>query len=157
MKTLILYATKTGATKKCATLLSSYLEKADMLDINEIKSVDITHYDQMIIGSYVRIGMVDKKIKKFIIQNKEILKEKCTSIFLCCGFDENMKQYFHDNIPSDLLEKLITYDSFGGELDLIKQKGIDKLIVKMVMKANPSREVKLLNDNIKTFFNKLKK
>lgn len=61
MKTLILYATKYGSTKKCACLLAEKLPgQTEMKQIHE--PVDPMQFDQIIIGSPVRMGQVDKKI-----------------------------------------------------------------------------------------------
>ncbi len=37
---------------------------------------DINRYDLIVIGTPIRIGMIDKKIKKFLISNMETLKSK---------------------------------------------------------------------------------
>ena len=47
--------------------------------------------------------------------------------FICCGFAENYKQYFEKNISKELLEKAITYDTFGEEIILEKQKALINL------------------------------
>lgn len=66
--------------------------------------------------------------------------------------------YYAQNIRKELLNKAITYISFGGELDLEKQKGIDKFIVKMVNKnINENNKVELIEKNIDLFIRKLQK
>ena len=52
---------------------------------------DINKYDLIIIGTPIRMGMIDKKIKKFLISNIETLKSKKVAYFICCGFNENYK------------------------------------------------------------------
>lgn len=155
MKTLIIYASKTTTTKKCANLLK---EKLNDVDISNIKSlnIDINNYDLIIIGSPIRMGLIDKNIKKFLINNLDILKSKKAAYFICCGFKENYLKYFEQNFPQELLDRALIYDSFGGELDLEKQKGFDKFIVKMVSKNNPQKEeIKILTKNIANFVNRL--
>lgn len=155
MKTLIIYASKTTTTKKCANLLK---EKLNDVDISNIKSlnIDINNYDLIIIGSPIRMGLIDKNIKKFLINNLDILKSKKAAYFICCGFKENYLKYFEQNFPQELLDRALIYDTFGGELDLEKQKGFDKFIVKMVSKNNPQKEdIKILTKNIANFVNRL--
>lgn len=155
MKTLIIYASKTETTKKCANLLK---EKLNDVDISNIKSlsIDINNYDLIIIGSPIRMGLIDKNIKKFLINNLDILKSKKAAYFICCGFKENYLKYFEQNFPQELLYMALIYDTFGGELDLEKQKGFDKFIVKMVSKNNPQKEdIKILTKNIANFVNRL--
>jgi len=69
-----------------------------------------------------------------LISNIETLKSKKVAYFICCGFNENWKNYYEQNIPKDLLDNAIIYDTFGGEMDMQKQKGFDKFITKMVSK-----------------------
>lgn len=103
------------------------------------------------------MGLIDKNIKKFLINNIDILKSKKTAYFVCCSFKENYLKYFEQNFPQELLNRALIYDTFGGELDLEKQKGFDKFIVKMVSKNNPQKEgIKILTKKIDNFVNKLR-
>lgn len=157
MKTLIIYASKTGTTEKCAKKIKTQLKDATVMNIYT-QNEDMNKYDLIVIGSPIRIGMIDKKIKSFLTKNKENLKSKKIAYFICCGFNENWKTYYKQNIPKDLLDNAITYDTFGGEMDLLKQKGFDKLITKMVSKnMDESREIKILNENMDRFIKELNK
>lgn len=72
--------------------------------------------------------------------------------FICCGFNENWKQYYEQNFPKELLDNAMIYETFGGEMDLEKQKGFDKFIVKMVSKKiDKENEIRLLDENINRF------
>lgn len=155
MKTLIIYTSKTGTTKKCANLLKEKLNDVDIANIKSLNN-DLNSYDLIIIGTPIRIGLIDKNIKKFLINNLDILKTKKTAYFICCGFKENYLKYFEQNFPQELLDSALIYDTFGGELNLEKQKGFDKFIVKMVSKNNPHKEdIKILTKNIDNFVKKL--
>lgn len=126
-----------------------------MENIDNLKE-DINQYDLIIIGSPIRMGMIDKRIKKFLLNNRENLKAKKTAYFICCGFHENWKKYYEENIPKDLLESAVVYDSFGGELDIEKQKGFDKWIIKMVSKSiEEDKKIEILEENIDKFIKKL--
>ena len=145
MKTLIVYASKTGTTEKCAGIIGQNLKDATIINLSARQNEDINKYDKIIIGTPIRI------------KNVEILKSKKVAYFICCGFAENYKQYFEQNIPKELLEKAIIYDTFGGEMILEKQKGFDKFIVKMVSKnIAQDREIKILTENIDRFIEKVK-
>ena len=157
MNTLIIYASKTGTTEKCANQINRQLKNSKMVNILN-QNEDINRYDLVVIGTPIRMGMIDKKIKKFLITNIETLKPKKVAYFICCGFNENLKSYYERNIPKDLLDKAIIYDTFGGEMDLQKQKGFDKFITKMVSKnIDKNEEIKILNENIERFINYLKR
>ena len=157
MKILIVYARKTGTTEKCAEILGQNLKDTTIINLSTRQIENINKYDKIIIGSPIRIGMIHKKVKEFINKNAKILKSKKVAYFICCGFAENYKQYFEQNISKEILEKAITYDTFGGEMILEKQKGFDKFIVKMVSKnIAQDREIKILNENIDRFIDKVK-
>ena len=156
MKILIVYATKTGTTQKCAEILRQQLENTTLVNL-KTKEQEIAEYDCIIIGSPIRIGMIDKSVKQFITKNKELLRTKKVAYFICCGFNDNWKQYYESNIPKELLEEAVTYESFGGELDITKQKGFDKFVVNMVTKnMEQDRETKILEENIEEFIKKIK-
>lgn len=155
MKTIIIYTSKTGTTEKCAQMIQEKIKGSTIVNLDK-KVEDITSYDLVIVGSPIRMGMINKKIKKFLEKNLELLKTKKTAYFVCCGFNENKDTYFSQNYNKELLDNAIVYDSFGGEMDINKQKGFDRFITKMVMKNDKSnRAVELLQDNIENFINKL--
>lgn len=155
MKTLIIYASKTGTTEKCAKEINRQLKDSKIVNILS-QNEDINEYDLIIVGTPIRMGMIDKKIRKFLISNIETLKLKKVAYFICCGFSENWKSYYEQNIPKDLLYTAIIYDTFGGEMNIQKQKGFDKLITKIVSKnIDKNKEIKILNENIDKFIKAL--
>lgn len=155
MKTVIVYTSKTGTTEKCANIVASKLTNVKMVNLKN-EEIDIKDYDLVLIGSPIRMGMIDKSIKKFITDNYNTLLQKKVAYFLCCGFNENWRQYYEQNISKDLLEKAVIYVTFGGEMSLEKQKGIDKFIVKMVAKnIDKNIQIKIIEDNIEEFIKKV--
>ncbi len=157
MKTLIIYASKTGTTEKCAQEINRQIKKSKMVNILN-QNENISGYDLIIVGTPIRMGMIDKKIRKFLIRNIEILKSKRVAYFICCGFKENWKSYYEQNIPKDLLDIAIIYDTFGGEIDRQKQKGFDKFIINMVCKnIEKDKGIKILNEHIDKFIKVLSK
>lgn len=155
MKGLIVYQSKTSSTKKCADILKKELN-FDIKNIKE-KDIDINKYDLIIIGSYIRMGMIDKNIKKFVNSNSERLLTKKCAYYLCCGNENNKEQYFSMNYPQSLMEKALVKETFGSQMDIDNLKGLDKFIVKAISK-NPDNKMKneLNMDNIKKFISKIK-
>ena len=155
MKTLIIYASKTGTTEECAKTINRHLKDSKMVNILK-QNEDLNKYDLIVIGTPIRMGTIDKKIKKFLSINIEILKSKKVAYFICCGFNENWKNYYEQNIPKDLLDSAIIYDTFGGVMDIQKQKGFDKFITKIVSKnIDKNKEIKILYENIDRFIKAL--
>ena len=67
MKTIILYASKHGATKEVAEIISSKIPNVIVEDINKFKG-NIKEYQNIVLGSKTKVGAVDKKIKEIYNQ-----------------------------------------------------------------------------------------
>ena len=134
MKILIAYSSKSGTTRECAEVLAKKLspQTPTLADL-ENETPDITNYDLVIIGGYVRMGKLSKTTVKYIKDNAAILEETMHAFFLCCGLPESTDYYFEKAISRSLLNNSIANMSFGGELRIKQQKGFDKLWAKMIL------------------------
>jgi len=158
MKTLIAYASKTGTTEKCAKKLEELVKDADLFNLESGKP-DLSNYELVVIGGSIRAGMLNKAAKKYIKNNCEILKTKKVAFFVCSSDTEKGNEYLKANIPDELLEKAICGDTFGGEMDITKQKGLFKLIVKKIIETsekNGTLPPHILPERIQSFADKLK-
>ncbi len=139
MKTLILYSTKTGTVKKCSELLAKEIGR----DVSIYNIADGTpkldDFDFIVCGASIRMGKLDKRMKNFLETNREICRKKI-ALFICCGFDEKAEQYLSEVFPDTIAAKTLIKASFGGELKADKQKGFDKLITKLFLRANEENE-----------------
>ena len=135
MKIVIAYSTKSGTVRECAEELAKKLapNEVELADLN-LTPPDITGFDIVIIGGYVRMGKISKKMTQFIDENKSVLGETMHAFFLCCGLPESTEYYFKKSIPRELLNSSISNMCFGGDLRVNKQKGLDKFIAKMILK-----------------------
>jgi menaquinone-dependent protoporphyrinogen oxidase len=150
MKVIIAYAGKTGTTEKCAGLLGQKLPGAVLADLNR-ETPNISNCDVIVVGGSIRAGQLHKKAKAFLQQNAGVLKTKKTAYFICCGTAENAQQFFEANFPKDLLADALTYECFGGEMDISRLHGMDKLVAKMVTKMTAGQDKeppKIMEDRI---------
>ncbi len=162
IKTLIIYASKNGSTKKAAALLAANIgaDFCDMFEVNE-KLPQISNYECVAVGSYIRMGVIDKKIAAFIKNNKEELFGTKFGLFICSCLEDKVSEAVEKNFNEELLDKAAAVDWFGGELAEDKIKGMDKLLVKMMLKATKAdpnfRMVnKIHPEAITAFANRLK-
>ncbi len=161
MKIMIAYTTKTGCCAECAKLLAEQL-KNHSVDIYDISVVNpkIEEYDLCIIGGSIRMGKLDKKIRTFINDNENLLMNKKTAYFICNAFSDQSEYYFKKAFPRWAIDGALFFDSFGGELKLDKQKGLDKLIVKLILKENEENDEftmpNILTESIGRFADKIK-
>lgn len=134
MKILIIYATKGGVSKTCAEMLCEKLSSS----VFDITLCDIENgapspdgFDVAVIGGSIRMGSINKKLKKYIKTYISDLSQMSTALFLCCGYTENFDDYVTLNFPKSLVPSLGIH-CFGGELKPQKLKGFDKIVVRMM-------------------------
>ena len=134
MKVLIIYATRGGLSRRCAELLRDSLPK-----VIEVTLLDAKHdtlpspegFDVAVVGGSIRMGALNKKLKKYIKKYTAELSAIETAAFICCGHINYFDEYKSIEFPKALKCSLGIH-CFGGELKPDKLKGIDKLIVKMI-------------------------
>ena len=139
MSTAIIFATAHGSTEKAAELLKKYLPDCESFNINT-DSFDLSEYDTVIIGSYVKMGVFDKTVRKFVIKYYPHLMKIRTGLFMCSLMSENEDKYWKNNYPPQLVEKSVR-GHFGCEFDVKKLHGIEKRIGKMVTRQNDEKGV----------------
>jgi len=140
MKTLIVYATKTGTVQKAAEMINEQLkEKAEMIDIGKNKIPNIDAYDFVVIGGSIRMGKVQNGIVKFIENNRAALKKKPMGMFLACGYPENLQDYFNV-ILGDLREYAIFKVNIGYAYYLEKSGFFEKQVIKSLVKVTQTTE-----------------
>ena len=157
MKLLIAYSSRTGTTEKCVNILKEKLPEAILVNLR-IDKANIDEYDYIIIGSPIRMGMFPKEVRNFIKKNKEILKTKKCAYFICCASNDDYEKFIQSNIPVDLLDKAVCYDTFGGEYNMENLKGFNKFVISMVKKIAGDKlgEVKIIDENISRFIKRIK-
>lgn len=135
MKIVIAYSSKSGTVRECAEELAKKLSpnEVTLADL-ETAPPDITGFDIAIVGGYVRMGKVSKKMIQFVADNEAILNETMHAFFLCCGLPESTEYYFEKSVSRGLLNSSISNICFGGDLRVNKQKGLDKFIAKLILK-----------------------
>lgn len=161
MKILIAYAGKTGSTEKAAKLLGEHFADVTLRDLT-VGSPNPKGYDAIIVGGSIRMGTLHIEARRWILENWDVLKTKKFGCFICNGFIDQVPQLIEQNFSDELINLAVCVDSFGGELNVKKLKGLDRIMVKMVIKkinTNDSIEYLpcILTDRIKLFADKFKK
>ena len=155
MKIGIFYASKTGITKKCASILQESLEASELIDVRK-GDYNISGFDFIIVGSPVRMKKLHKSITKFLKRNKEILYNKKVGYFVCNSFNNKYDDALKASLPSKLYNRALLKMSFGGEIDITKQKGFDKFISKIAIKMKGFKMPEIDNDAILKFSDEVK-
>ena len=151
MKVAIAYAGKTGTTEKCAKLLAKSMPNASLIDLNKV-NLNFKKFDLIILGSSIRMGVIHPKVRELITNNMEEIKKKKIAMYICSGMQDKDNNYYINNISKDLLKQFIAHENFGGEVDMSKQKGLDKFIIKMIVRKNKDiLDIKINEKKIKDF------
>ncbi len=131
MKTLIVYSTKSGASRECAELLASSIKDCSLCDLTK-QVPGIERFDLVILGSGVRMGKIYKPMKDFIKKNIEVLPSKKTAVFLCNSYPDTFKKVIEKNIPQELIDSAVCIESFGGIPPFTSPKNQDWLLFEHV-------------------------
>lgn len=156
MKILVAYASGTGVTEKCARLLADMLPGAEVCNLKKIP-VDPSGYDTVIVGGSIRFGALAAQARTYLEKCEPILSGKRLGLFICCGAENNADDIFARNVPESLLNHAVARMSFGGELAVERARGIEKLMLRMMLKSSgkDGQSVRLYPERIAEFAKKM--
>jgi|AGTN01.1.fsa_nt_gi Flavodoxin len=113
MKTLIVYSTLGGASKKSAEILAENIKDSSIADIKK-EVPDLNGIDAIIIGGGVYAAHIGRKLKKFVKKNLNKLVTIPHALFVCCA-DPDFMKFIKSNFPRRLVETAISAEGFGFE------------------------------------------
>ena len=136
MKLLIAYASKSGTAKKAAEELAAALpHHAVTLADLAVQQPDPAAFDYAVVGGSIRMGKAYKPLRRYLAVHGKTLADVPHALFLCCAFPDQLEHYQAITFPTALRESAEHLVYFGGELDVAKQKGIDRLLTRMMRSA----------------------
>ncbi|MBO0441945.1 flavodoxin domain-containing protein [Candidatus Enterococcus ikei] len=113
MKTLIIYGTKSGASRECAELLEKKIIDSVIINIDQ-EVPDLENFTHIIVGAGVRNDKMYKPIRDFLKKNQPILMTKICACFLCNSKPKTTDDVIKDSIPEEIRKHAIDIVSFGG-------------------------------------------
>lgn len=131
---LIAYASKTGTTKECAERLAAQLPDALLCDLTR-ETRDPALFDTVIVGGSIRMGMLHRAAAGYLKTHEQALLSKRLGLFICNCFVDREAEMLKTAVPQGLLSHALCACSFGGRMDMSRQRGIDKLVCKMAAKS----------------------
>lgn len=119
-QTAVVYFTKGGAAALYANAVADVLTSAghlvDVIDLKQDNEPDLDAYDNVILGTGVRIGMVYRRAKKFL--KRKDLKDKRLAIFLASGIAIDEPERSEEKFLEPLMKKYglepLQCDAFPG-------------------------------------------
>lgn len=139
MNTLILYATKTTTTEKCAQKIKTATgnEAIKIVNIADSKRIDISDYDQIVIGTGLYMGKIHKLIKRFINKNSEMLLSKKLHFYICgLGGGEESLPAFNNDVANDLRLHATQIKYLGNEIHYELMNPIYRFVIKQIVKSH---------------------
>lgn len=138
--TAVVYASKGGAAALYAETVADVLVAAghtvDVIDLADIRNPDLTAYQNVVLGTGVRIGMVYRAAKRFL--RRDDLKGKRVAIFLASGIaieDPALsKEKFLDPLVGRYAIEPVMCDAFPGKVPGADENTPDTLVPDRIRK-----------------------
>ena len=115
-------------------------EKPEVINLKKAKVPKIDGYDFILIGGSIHMGKVQKSIKKFINNNKSILKKKRMGLFISCGYHENSDDYFNVILGESLYKHATVKADIGYAYYLEKMNTVYRKMIIEFAKIDESVE-----------------
>lgn len=140
MKTLIVYATQHGCTRKIAEQMKDYLD-GDVTLVNlkndSVPALEI--YNRIIIGGSIHAGQIQKRVKEFCQVHLPELQSREIGLFICCMEEgATAQKQLSDAYPEALFQNAKATACFGGAFDFGRMNFLEKMIVKKVAHVKQS-------------------
>jgi len=125
--TLIVYGTRYGATSEVAKEIARILEElydlsVQLIDLSMQKIKDISGYDNIVLGSGIKMGRWVGRAKRFLKKNFD---GKRVAVFVCSGragepdsYDYALDKYVKQVLSKYLKVQPVAFEAFGGRKPL---------------------------------------
>ena len=139
---LIIYSSTDGHTKIICERIMSFLNNenfVELLSLEESKNIDLTTFENIIIGASIRYGKHSKELYKFISTNKKILDQKKSAFFSVNVVARKPEKNTVETNPyiNNFLKiskwKPNKLRVFAGKVDYPNYNFLDKYIIKFIM------------------------
>ncbi|OOF55326.1 protoporphyrinogen oxidase [Rodentibacter genomosp. 2] len=139
MKTLILYSSHDGQTKKISEFLTALLNGEVLVDALR-EDYDIETFDQVIIGASIRYGHFSKTLDRFVVRNRVHLEQKRAVFF---SVNLTARKEGKDNPETNVYVRKFLQRTkwqpklaavFAGALLYPRYKWFDRVMIRFIMK-----------------------
>lgn len=145
MKTIVIYNSQTGFTKRYAQWIAEKAT-AECIEYNEAKKINFDSYEAIIFGGWAVAGSISKL--KWFKQNISKWKDKKLVVF-CVGASPIENPEIEATLPKNFTEeelKQVRWFYCPGGLDYKKMPATSKVAMKMFVKMLNSKKNKTEDD-----------
>ncbi len=141
MKSLIIYSTTDGQTKKISEFIknNSKSNEFELINIEKTDNLNLKNYDLIILGASIRYGRHSYKVYNFVKKNIKILNEKKNAFFSVNVVARKPEKNTPDTNPyiKKFLKKTTWKPKilavFAGKVDYPNYNFLNKMIIKFIM------------------------
>lgn len=149
MKTLILYATKYGSTRRAAERLATLLG-GEAMDICG-HAPALADYDAVILGSAVYMGRVMRAMRSFMRTHRDELMRAKLGLFACGGTPAGTDGYMAKLFPDELLGHAKATAQLGGMIQRDRMGLFDRKLIAALEKSGQKLNPQLDEDAMQRF------
>lgn len=120
MNYLVIYASKYGITEKAVEILRRKIleagnHKVTTVNIKKCNVPKLDSFDFVVLGSSIYIGNINKRLKQYIEDNRVVLLNKRTGVFICgsAPTPEAVEKEMKLSIEKKVLENAEARSFFG--------------------------------------------
>ena len=141
-ETLIIYSSTDGHTKNICERLANFFNNTNttkIISLPEATKLDLTKFNQIVIGASIRYGKHSKNLYRFINSNKDILEQK-NSVFFSVNVVARKPEKNTPN-TNPYVKKFLKISKwkpkkigvFAGKVDYPNYGFFDKYAIKLIM------------------------
>ena len=133
MKILVAYAGKSGSCRTMCELLATCLPNHEVV-VADLVAAPIAPlgFDYVVLGGAVRFGKLHRALRAYLAAHGKAIAKMRHALFLCCAFADQFENYAEMLFEGDLLTSADEVVYFGGELNVSRQRGLDKLFARLM-------------------------
>lgn len=139
MRTLILYSSHDGQTKKISEFLAALLDGEVVVDALR-EDYAIENFDRVILGASIRYGHFNKMLDRFVVRNRLQLEQKSAVFF---GVNLTARKEGKDNPETNVYVRKFLQRTkwqpklaavFAGALFYPRYKWFDRVMIQFIMR-----------------------
>ncbi len=135
MRTLVLYESKVGSTKKYAEDIAAKAD-ADVMPLKKFKWKNLKNYKVVVFGGWVKGGVING-LNDFLVHYDDMMELKQEIIVFSCGMGiptpESRKELINNNIL-DLYH--VRFYCLRGNFDMNKLGPINRMLIKYAVQQS---------------------
>ena len=142
MKSLIIYSSTDGQTKKICEVIGENFNNKEFIEILPLEDafhLNINNYDQIIVGASIRYGNYKSNLFKFIKYNIKILETKKNAFFSVNVVARKNEKNTPDTNP--YIKKFLKktnwrpkkIEVFAGKVDYPNYNFFNKIMIRLIM------------------------